>query len=233
MSVWKVPSHVLWKKETFIEEDTRYRKHCTQDNDASVPFKAVTLGPHWVLLVTIRCPIIFPWISLMVWNSSLSKVILVLGKARSRRAPDLAYRVLVTWVIRDFAKNLCRWCEAWMGALSWWSCQSPVAHSCGLLNHRNSFHGGTFMVNTKFDADLLLYLLSHFECNGHTVHMLTQPPPLTRTARSSLFTHAHSSPLSLAARLHWCHVNDSHYVNNGSTFSRQTSYIWILPTFET
>ena len=28
-SVQKVSSHVLWKIETFIEEDTRYKKHCT------------------------------------------------------------------------------------------------------------------------------------------------------------------------------------------------------------
>ena len=42
------------------------------------------------------------------------------------------------------------------------------------LNHPNSFQGGMFKLNAKFDADLLLYLLSHFECDGHTVHMLTQ-----------------------------------------------------------
>ena len=50
-------------------------------------------------------------------------------------------------------------------------------------------------------------LLSHFECDGYTVHMLTQwhvPPPLTSTVKLSLFTHAHSSPLFLAARLHQC-----------------------------
>ena len=46
------------------------------------------------------------------------------------------------------------------------------------------------------DADSSLYLLSHFECDSHTVHVLTQqhlPPPLM----SSLLTQAHSSPLSL------------------------------------
>ena len=56
-----------------------------------------------------------------------------------------------------------------------------------------------FKLYTKFGADSLLYLLSHFEWNGHTVHMLTQqhlPPPLTSTVRMSLFAHAHSSPLS-------------------------------------
>ena len=78
-------------------------------------------------------------------------------------------------------------------------------HSCGLLNHLNSSHEGMFKLNAKFDADSLLYSLSHFECDGHTVHMLTQwplRPPLTRTVKSSLFTHAHSGPLSLASRLH-------------------------------
>ena len=56
-----------------------------------------------------------------------------------------------------------------------------------------------FKLNAKFDADSLLYLLGHFECDGHTVHMLTQQhlaPPLTSTVKSSLFTHAHSRPLS-------------------------------------
>ena len=88
------------------------------------------------------------------------------------------------------------------GTLSWRSCQSwrlylPVAHSCGFLNHLNSFWRGMFKLNTKFNADSLLYPLSHFECDSHTVHMLTQqclPPPLTSTMMSSCFTHAHSRP---------------------------------------
>ena len=65
-----------------------------------------------------------------------------------------------------------------------------------------------FKLNAKFDADSLpyFYLLSHFEC---TVHNLTQwclPPPLTSTVKLSLFTHVHSSPLSLA-RLHQCRTS--------------------------
>ena len=81
-----------------------------------------------------------------------------------------------------------------------------------------------FKLNIKFEADSLLYSLSHFECDGHTVHMLTQQrllPPLTSTVKSSLFMHAHSSPLSLASRLYWCHENYSCYINNGWTFSGQ------------
>ena len=56
----------------------------------------------------------------------------------------------------------------------------------------------------------------------HTVHMLTQRlllPPLTSTVKLSLFTHAHPSLLSLAARLQWCIANHSCYINNGWTFS--------------
>ena len=41
-SVQKVSSHVLGKIEAFIEEDRRYKKHCTQDNDISVSFKVMT-----------------------------------------------------------------------------------------------------------------------------------------------------------------------------------------------
>ena len=91
-----------------------------------------------------------------------------------------------------------------------------------------AFCGGMFKLSTKFDADLLLYSLSHFECDGHTVHKLTQwclPTPLTSTVKSSLFTHAYSSPLSLTARLHQCQANHSPYSNNSWTFSGQSSYI--------
>ena len=81
-------------------------------------------------------------------------------------------------------------------------------HICTLLNHLNSFHREMFKLNTKFDADPLLYLLSHFECDGHTVHMLIQwclLTPLSSAVKSPLFIHVHSSLLSLATRLHQCH----------------------------
>ena len=161
----------------------------------------------------------------MVWNLFLFKGDFSLGKARGHKVPNLGFegQCSVTWVIRCFAKKLCMRCDARVGVLLWWSCQSPVAQSCGLLNHPNSFHGGMFRLNAKFDVDLLLYSLSHFDCNSHTVHMLIQwrlPPPLTSTVKSPLFTHVHSSPLSLAARLR-C-ANRSRYVNNGWTFSGQT-----------
>ena len=109
-----------------------------------------------------------------------------------------------------------------MGVLLWWSCQSPVACSCGLLNHPNGFCGRMFKLIAKFDADFLLYLLGHFECNGHTVHILTQwrlPPPLTIRVKLSLFTHVRSNPRTLVARLHQCLTNNSHCIKSGWTFS--------------
>ena len=114
-----------------------------------------------------------------------------------------------------------------------WACfhdetaNHQFAQSCGLLNHPNSFYGGVLKLNTKCDADSWLYLLSHFECDGHTVHMLTQqhlPPPLTSSVKLSLLTHTHSRSLSFVARLHWCCANCSGYINSGYTVSRQTSY---------
>ena len=226
-SVQKASSHILWKIETLIEEDTRHKKHCTQDNDTSDPFKVGSLGPHTDLPVAISCPVIFFWISAKVWNLFPFKGDFSFGKSqKSQGTKSGLYGGWVTWVIWCFAKKLCMRCNAWAGALSWWSWQSPVVHSCGLLC-LDRFHGGIF----KCDTELLLYLLSHFECNGHTVHMLNQwhlLPPLTSTVKLSLFTHVHSSPVSLAARLHWCHANCSHYINNGWTFSRQIWYFYTV-----
>ena len=76
-------------------------------------------------------------------------------------------------------------------------CDEAANHqlpSCGLLNHPTSFHGGLLKLNAKSDADSLLYLLSHFEYDSHTVHMLTQwclLPSLTSTVKS-LFTYVQS-----------------------------------------
>ena len=215
-SVQKVSTYVIWKIETFTEEDTRNIVHrtmapqspskwapwdLTQSSQSSSAAPLYFLESHWQSEI-----------------SSLSKVILVWGEARNGGALNLGCSGgWVTWVIRCFTKKLCRGRDTWVGVLWWWSCQSPVACSCSLLNHLNSLHWGMFKLNAKFDEGLLLYLLSHFECDGHIVHMLiTQwclPPPLTSTVKSSLFTHAHSSPLSLAARLYWCCTNHSHYVN--------------------
>ena len=131
-----------------------------------------------------------------MWNLFLFKGDFSFGESQKFRGSKSGLEgSWVTWVIGCFTKNLCTRHEAWAGTLSWWSCQSPVAQSCSLLNHLSSFPGGLFKLNTRFDADSLLYLLSHFECDNHTVHMFTQQhlvPPLTRTVKLSLFTHVHT-----------------------------------------
>ena len=55
-------------------------------------------------------------------------------------------------------------------------------------------------------------------------HSMACTAPLTSTVKSSFFTHAHPSTLSLAATLPRCHTNHSCYINNGWTFSGQTLY---------
>ena len=157
-SVQKVSIHIIWKIETFIEEDTRYKKHYTQGDDASVPFKVGTLGPHTVLPIAISFPVVLSWISLIVWNLFPFKGDFSFGKSQKSQGAKLGLLgSWVTWVIWCFAKNLCTRREAWVGALLWWSCQSRVAHSCSLLNHLDSVHGEMFKFNTKFNADSLLY----------------------------------------------------------------------------
>ena len=192
------------------------------------PLQGRHLGPHTVLPVAIRCPVVFPKSSSMVWNLFPFKGDFSFGKSRKLVAGCQIWAVGGLSHPSDlmFHQSPCPKRDAWVGTLLWWSCQSPVAQSCSLLNHPNSFHRGMFKLKAKLDADSLLYLLSHFECDRHTVLMLTQwhlPLPLTSTVKSSLFTHAHS----LAARLRWCWTNHSHYINNGWTFSGQiSSYIW-------
>ena len=187
------------------------------------PFKVGTLGPHTVLPILIGCPVIVPWFSSMVWNLFPFKGDFSFGKSQKCQSAKSGLQVgWVTWMIWCFAKKLCTRHDAWVAMLSWWSCQSPVAYRCGHLNHPNSFCGAILKLNAKFDADPLLYLLSHFECDGHTVHMLIQcrlPPPLTSTVKSSLFMYVHSSSLSSAARLYRWHTNCSCYINNSWTFS--------------
>ena len=144
----KVSSHLIWKIEAFIEEDTRYKKHCTWDTDSLVPFKVGILGPHTVLPVLISCPFIFSWVSSVVWNLFPFRGDFSFGKSQKPQGTNLDYQRI--WC---FAKILCVRRDAWAIALLSWSCLSPVAHTCILLNHPNNFHGWLFKLNAKFDAD--------------------------------------------------------------------------------
>ena len=124
-------------------------------------------------------------------------------------------------------KTWCEWVHCFDKAANH---QLPIAAAFWIIW---IFSRGMFKLNAKFDKDSLLYSLSYFECDGHTVHVFTQrcvPPLLTSTVKLSLFKHALSSPLSLAARLHQCCSNHSHYINNGWAFSRQTSSIELVST---
>ena len=93
-----------------------------------------------------------------------------------------------------------------------------------------------FKLNAKLNADSLLYLLSHVECDSHTVHMLSQwrlLSPLTSTVNLSMFTHEHSRlPLLGCQVISILHANHYRYINNGWTFSGQTLYMNILCKWE-
>ena len=126
----------------------------------------------------------------------------------------------------------CTRCNTWAGVLLWWSCQSQVLHSCGLLIHPNSFCGGMFKFNAKFDRDSLLYLLSHVEWDGHIVHMLTQwclLPPLTSTVKSS-FSHMHILVYSpwLPGYINFVQTILITLTMTG-LFPTQTTYIFCIP----
>ena len=53
----------------------------------------------------------------------------------------------VTWVIWCFAKKLCLRCDAWAGALLWWSCQSPVAAAFWIIRIVSSEECSSLMQN--------------------------------------------------------------------------------------
>ena len=243
------------KKETFFKEDTKYKKHCTQDNNASVPFKVGTLEPHTVLLTAVRCSFcsgsrscrtnfattcFMPRSCVKISHSSFQNPQISFQFSHCQ-LPIFVDCSLYTFSILRCSAH-CRPSRTWITFNRFLTIlEAFVPHfylhctHCiipqNLLSHLNSFHRGILKLITRCDADLLLYSLSHFACDDHTVHMLIQclPSP-TIKVKPSLLTHAHSSPLSLAARLHGCHANRSPYSNNGGTFSRQTLYVLIFLT---
>ena len=74
--------------------DIYWRRYKIQETlyigqDASVPFKIGTLGPHTVLPIALSYPIVFSWISSIVWNPFHFKSDFSFGKAGTHRAPNL------------------------------------------------------------------------------------------------------------------------------------------------
>ena len=219
-------SHGIWKIETFTEEDTRYKKHCTYNSDVSIPFKAGTLGPHTVLPIAIICPVIFSWIFEGLKPLPFEKI-LVLRKSISHRASNQG------WTGQTFSHTTL--CDAWHvagGVTLWWcSCQSPVAHSCSLRSHPNSLHRR--MISLTWNLMQILCSIGSVTLNVMATsthdHSGASTAPLTSAGKWSLFSHAHSSPSSLADRLHWCDTYCS-YINNGWTLSRHTWYTFFQLT---
>ena len=109
----------------------------------------------------------------MVWNLFPFKGDFSFGKSQKSQGTKYGLQGgWVTWVVWCYIKKLCLRRDAWVGAVSSWSCPSPVPHSCSLLNHPSSFWGGMFKLNAKSDADLLfccLVLLNvttiHYACS--------------------------------------------------------------------
>ena len=65
-------------------------------------------------------------------------------------------------------------------------CAALIAVPKSLLNHPNSFREVMFKLNAKFDANSLLYLLSHFECHGHSKQECCSE---VRSGRTIFFSH--------------------------------------------
>ena len=126
--------------------------------------------------------------------SSLSKVILVLGKARVAGPQIWAVEGLSHLSDLMFHQKTLH--EMW--------CMSGVHCRDEAANHQLP-KAVSFWIICIVSMEECSSLTQHlmqihtFKCDGHAVHMLTQqclPPPLTNTVKSSLLTHVHSSPLS-------------------------------------
>ena len=204
-----------------------------QDNDISIPFQLDTFGPHTVLPVslatTAQCCFLsgsrsygtnfamtcfMPRSCIKILDTVVFRIprSAFISRTVSHQPLFIASHTCSTFLVSAY----CRPSRIWITFnrfLTLFEVYVPQFYLCcthciiieSLLNCPNSFHRGMFKLNTKFDADCLLYSLSHFECDSHTIHIIIQwylLLPLTSTVKLSLFTHMHSSPLSLAARLH-------------------------------
>ena len=104
--------------------------------------------------------------------------------------------------------------------------QSPWLQPPGWHPWNQAFHPSQYQTfpiepDASPNPDLLFYSLSRFECDSHIIPMHIQqclPPPLTGKVKSSLLKHMYSRLLSLAARLHVCRINHSHYITMARLF---------------
>ena len=158
-------------------------------------------------------------------------MILVLGKARSCRVPSMGCRAAESPVWFDILpKKLCMRCDAWAGVVSWWNCQSPVAHSCNLLN---------YPVVSAGECSSLMQNLLQIHCSTHSIILNATATQYTCAVNGVYHLHwllqwsHHCSRMCIPVHSPWLPgyvnvaKNCSCYINNGWTFSRQTSYMFI------
>ena len=171
-SVQKVSSHVIWERETFIEEDTDIRNTALRTMMPQSPSNSAPWDLTQLSQSPSAAPSYFPESHWQFEISSFSKVILVLGKARSHRAQIWAVGGLSH--LGDFMfcqKTLQMW---WMSGHVVMM-KLPIT-SCPQLWPSESpkyFHRGMFKFNTKFDTHLLLDWLSH---STHAHSMVSTAP---------------------------------------------------------
>ena len=106
-----------------------------------------------------------------------------------------------------------------------WDVVHDVAHCDKATNHQLSIAAAFWIIRilSAEECSSLTQNLMQSHCSTQSfwlpwphstyAHSVCLLPPRTSTVKSSLLTHAHSSPLSLAAWLHPCHANRSHYIN--------------------
>ena len=173
-----VNRYIYWRR--YKIQETLYI-----NNGTSVPFKVGTLGPHTVLPITISYPVVSSWISPKVWKLFSFKGDFSFGKSHKSSLITARTHSTFSGILLVAGLPEC-------GPL-WTDSRSPLKHVCqfylhcthcivpkSLLHHPNSFHGRMFKLHAKCDADSLSYLLSHCECDSHTIRMLTEwclPPP--------------------------------------------------------
>ena len=158
----------------------------------------------------------------MIWNLFPFKVNFSFGKSQKLHSIKSGLYMAESPGWFNVSPKNCMRCDTWAGVLSWQSCQSLVSHSWIMQ-----------IVSMEVCSSLKQNLMQICCCTqsfwmrwpqGTHAHLMASTHPRHHLIKSSLFTHAHSSPLPLAAQLRRCCSSSSHYANNGWTFSRQTSY---------
>ena len=152
-------------------------------------------------------------------------MILVLGKARSHRALDRGCRGTESSGWFDvLPKNF-----SWDVMHDWACCCDEAANHQLLIAVAFSIiqivsysvkEFSTLRQNLVQICCSTCSVLLNVMATQHTCLLNLMYHPRWLVQRSCHCSRTHSSPLSLAARLHQCRANHSYYINNGWAFSR-------------